>query len=159
MIGKLLLFSHSVMSSSLWPHGLQHSRLPCPSPSPAICSDSSPLSWWCHPTISSSVIPFSSCLQSFPASWSFPVSRLCIRWPKYWSLSFSISPSNEYSGLISLHDGLVGSPCSPSDSQRVFSNTIVQKHQSFGAHLRSVYYFCWVCMWWGSQGPWPTQEA
>ena len=73
MIGKLL-FSHSVVSSSLRPHGLQHSRLPCPSPSAADCSHSSPLSWWCHPIISSSVAPFSSCLQSFPASWSFPVS-------------------------------------------------------------------------------------
>ena len=60
-----------------------------------------PLSQWCHPTISSSVIPFSSCLQSFPASGSFPMSQHCIRWPKYWSFSFSISPSNEYSGLIS----------------------------------------------------------
>ena len=63
------------------------------------CSNSCPLSWWCHPTISSSVIPFSSCLQSFPASGSFPMLVLHIRWPKYWS--FSISPSNEHSGLIS----------------------------------------------------------
>ena len=64
------------MSSSLWPYGLQHTRLPCPSPSPRACSNSCPLNRWCHPTISSSVIPFSSCLQSFPASGSFPVSRL-----------------------------------------------------------------------------------
>ena len=63
-----------VMSNSLWPHGLQHARLPCPSPTPGACSNSCPLSWWCHPTISSSVVPFSSCLQSFPASRSFPVS-------------------------------------------------------------------------------------
>ena len=68
-------FSCSVMSDSLQPHGLQHSRLPCPSPTPKACSNSSPLSWWCHPTISSSVIPFSSCLQSFPASGSFPRSQ------------------------------------------------------------------------------------
>ena len=61
-------FSHSVVSNSLWAHGLQHSRLPCPSPTLRACSNSCPLSWWCHPTISSSVIPFSSCLQSFPAS-------------------------------------------------------------------------------------------
>ena len=97
----LLLFSCSVVSA-LWPHGLQHARLPCPSPFPRACSDSCPLSQWCHPTISSSVIPFSSCLQSFPASGSFPVMlALRIRWPKYWSFSFSISPSSEYSGLIS----------------------------------------------------------
>ena len=64
------------MSDSLWPHGLQHTRLPCLSPSPRVCSDSCPLSWWCHPIISSSVIPFSSCFQSFPASGSSPLSRL-----------------------------------------------------------------------------------
>ena len=68
-------FSHSVVSDSLWPHGLQQASLPCPSPTPGACSDSCPLSWWCHPTISSSVIPFSSCLQSFPASGSFPWSQ------------------------------------------------------------------------------------
>ena len=65
-------FSHSVMSDSLWPHGLQYARLPCPSPTPGACSNSCSLSWWCHPNISSSVIPFFSCLQSFPASGSFP---------------------------------------------------------------------------------------
>ena len=70
----LLLFSHSVMSDSLRPHGLQHTRPPCPSPSPGVYSNSCPSSWWCHPTISSSVIPFSSHLQSFPASGSFPMS-------------------------------------------------------------------------------------
>ena len=70
--------------------------------SPEVCSSSCPLSWWCHPAISSSVTPFSSCPQSFPASGSFPrESSFHIRWPKYWSFSFSISPSNEYSGLIS----------------------------------------------------------
>ena len=89
------------MSCSLPPHGLQHARLPGPSLSPGTCSNSCPLSQWCHPTISSFVIPFSSCLQSFPASTVFSnESVLCIRWPKYWSFSFSISPSNEYSGLI-----------------------------------------------------------
>ena len=66
---------HSVMASSLRPHGLQHARLPCPSPTPGACSNSCPLNRWCHPTISSSVVPFSSCLQSFPASGSFPVSQ------------------------------------------------------------------------------------
>ena len=94
-------FNHSVVSSSLQPHGLKHARLPCPSPIPRVYSNSCPLSWWCHPTISSSAIPFSSCLQSFPASGSFSnESVLRIRWPKYLSFSFSISPSNEYSGLI-----------------------------------------------------------
>ena len=77
-------------------------RLPCPSLSPKVCSHSCQLSQWCHSTISSSVVPFSSCLQSFPASGSFLVkSALRIGWPKYWTFSFSISPSNEYSGLIS----------------------------------------------------------
>ena len=90
------------VSDSLQSHRLQHSRLPCPLSSPGACSNPCPLSLWCHPTISSSVIPFSSCLQSFPASGSFPMSVLRIRWPiLYWSFSFSISPSNEYSGLIS----------------------------------------------------------
>ena len=160
------------MSDSLRSHRLQHTRLPCPSPSPRARSNSCSLSWWCHPTISFSVIPFSSCLQSFPASGSFLMNQffssiqfsssvvpdslwphglqhtrlpcpslsprvcplksvmpsnhlifchpllllpsifpsigvfskelaLCIRWPKYWSFSFSISPSSEYSGLIS----------------------------------------------------------
>ena len=96
-----LLFCHSVLSSSLWPHGLQDARLPCPSLSPRNCSNSCPLSRWCHPNISSSVTLFSSCPQFFTASGSFPGLALCIRWPNYWSFSFSISPSNEYSALIS----------------------------------------------------------
>ena len=90
------------MPHSLRPRGLQHTRLPCPSPSPRACSNSCPLSQRCHPTISSSVVPFFSCLQSFPASGSFPMSQFCIRWPKYWGFSFSISPSSEHSGWISL---------------------------------------------------------
>ena len=90
------------MSDFSQPHGPQHNSPPCPSPTPRVYSDSFPLSWWCHPTISSSAILFSSCLQSFPASESFPMSQFfAIRWPKYWSFSFSISPSNEYSRLIS----------------------------------------------------------
>ena len=90
------------MSDSLWPHESQHARPPCPSPTPGVHPNSCPLSWWCHPVISSSVIPFSSCPQSLPASGSFPMSRFfTIRWPKYWSFSFSISPSSEYSGLTS----------------------------------------------------------
>ena len=94
-------FSRSVVSDTLRPHGLQHTGLPSPSATPGAYSNSCPSSWWCHPTISSSVIPFFSYLQSFPASGSFPVNWLCIRWPKYWSFSFSISLSNEYPGLIS----------------------------------------------------------
>ena len=96
-----LQFSHSVMSDSLWTHRLQHASLPCPSPTPGACSDSCPLSQWCHPVISSSVILFCSHLQSFPASGSFSSeSVLYIRWPKYWNFTFSISPS-KYLGLIS----------------------------------------------------------
>ena len=79
---------------------LHHARLLCPPLSLRVCSNSCPWSWGCYLTISSSFTPF-FCLQSFPASGSFPISALCIRWLKYWSFSFSISPSNEYSGLIS----------------------------------------------------------
>ena len=94
-------FRSSVVSDSLQPHGLQNARSPCPSPTPGVYPNSCPLSRWCHPAISSSVVPFSSCLQSFPASGSFPMSQFFPSWPKYWSFSFSISPPNEYSGLIS----------------------------------------------------------
>ena len=96
-------FSHTVVSDSLQPHGLKHTRLPCPSPTPRACSSSCPSSQWWHPTISSSVIPFSSCLQSFPASGSFLMSRLFASGGQsigVWK-GFSISPSNDYSGLIS----------------------------------------------------------
>ena len=92
-------FSHSVVSKSLQ-SGLQHTRLPCPSPTPGACSNSCPSGRWYHPIISSSVVPLSSCVQSFPASVFSKESVLCIRKPKYWSFSFSISPSNEYAGLI-----------------------------------------------------------
>ena len=95
-------FSHSVVSDSLRPHEPQHTRPPCPSPTPRVHSNSCPSSWWCHPAISSSVVPFSSCPQSLPASESFPMSQLFrMMWPRYWSFSFNISPSNEYKGLIS----------------------------------------------------------
>ena len=120
------------MSNSLWPHGLQHARFPCPSPSPGACSNSCPLRWWCHPAIYSSVFPFSSCLQSFPASMVFSSgSALHISWPKYWSFSLSISLPNEYSVLISFRMDwldLLGSK----GLSRVFSNITVQKHQFFG---------------------------
>ena len=89
------------MSDSLWPHESQHTRPPCPSPTSRVHSDSRPLSQWCHPAISSSVVPVSSCPQSLPASESFPMSQLCMSWPKYWSFSFSIIPSKEIQGLIS----------------------------------------------------------
>ena len=90
------------MSNSLRPHGPQHARPPCQSPTLRVYSNSCPLSQWCHPTISSSVIPFSSHLQSFPSIRVYLTeSILHIRWPKYWSFSLNISLSNEYSGLIS----------------------------------------------------------
>ena len=95
-------FSLSVVSDSLRPHGLQHTRAPCPSPTPRAYSYSCPSSQWCHLTISSSVVPFLSCLQSFPASGSFLVSQFFASGGQsVGSFSFSISPSNEYSGLIS----------------------------------------------------------
>ena len=88
------------MSSSLPPNELQRTRPPCPSPTPGVHSNSCPSSWWCHPAISSSVIPFSSCPQSLPASFSNE-STLHMRWPISWSFSFSIIPSKEIPGLIS----------------------------------------------------------
>ena len=89
------------MSDSLRPHESQHARPPCPSPTPGVHWDSCPSSKWCHPAISSSVVPFSSCPQSLPGSVFSNESTLCMRWPKYWSFSFSIIPSKEIPGLIS----------------------------------------------------------
>ena len=130
-------FSHSVLSDSLRPHESQHARPSCPSPTPGVHSDSSPSSQWCHPAISSSVIPFSSCPQSFPASGSFPVSQL-FAWGSQstgFSALASVLPKNiqgwsplEWTGLISLQSkGL----------SRVFSNTAVQKHQFYGTQPSS----------------------
>ena len=130
-------FSRSVVSDSLRPHESQHTRPPCPSPTPGVLSDSHPMSQWCHPAISSSVVPFSSCPQSLPASESFPmsqhfawggqstgVSALASFLPKK---SQGWSPS-EWTGWISLQSkGL----------SRVFSNTTVQNHQFFGAQPSS----------------------
>jgi len=107
---QILLFSHSVMYDSLWPHGLQHTRLPCPSPSPGVFSNSCPLNHWCHPTISSFVAPFYSCPQSFPASGSFQMSK-CFSWGGQ-SIGVSASAS-----VLPIKDGLVGSPYTPRDSQ------------------------------------------
>ena len=128
-------FSHWVMSNSLWPREPQHARTPCPSPTPGVHPDSCPLSWWCHPIIPSSIIPFFSCPQSFQASGSFPMSQL-FAWGGQSigvSASTSVLPMNTqdwsplgWTGWISLQSkGL----------SRVFSNTTVQKHQFFCAQL------------------------
>ena len=115
------------MANSLWPHGLQPARLPCPSLSPRVGSNLCPSSQWYYMTISSSAAPFSFCLQSFSASGCFPVSSL-----KYQSFSFSISPSNEYSGLISFRiDWLIS--LQSKGFSRVFFGTTVQRHQLFRA--------------------------
>ena len=128
----LLLLSCSVMSYSLHPHGLQHASLPCPSPTPRACSNSGPLSRWCHPAISSSVDSFSFCPQSFPASGSFPMSRIFASCAQSIgaSASASVLPMNiqdwfplGWTGLISLQSRGVS---------RIFSSTIVLKHQFFG---------------------------
>ena len=130
-------FSHSVMSNSLRPHELQHARPPCPSPTPGVHSDSCPSSQWCHPAISSSVVPFSSCPQSLPPSGSFPMSQLFTWGGQSTGVSAlaSVLPMNTqdrsplgWTGWISLQSkGL----------SRVFSNTTVQKHQFFSAQLSS----------------------
>ena len=130
-------FSRSVVSDSLWPHELQHARPPCPKPTPGVHSNSRPSSQWCHPAISSSVVPFSSCPQSLPASGSFPVSQLFAWGGQSIGVSAlaSVLPINtqdwspsEWTGWISLQSkGL----------SRVFSNTTVQKQQFFGTQLSS----------------------
>ena len=128
-------FSCSVVSNSLQPHGLQHSRLPCPSPTPKACSNSCPLIWWCHPTISSFVVPLSSCFQSFPASGSFPMSQFFQSGGQSIGASPSapVLPMNIQDWLPS---GLIGWISLQSKGpSRVFSNTTVQKHQFFGAQL------------------------
>ena len=94
-------FSHSVVSDSLRPQEMQQARPPCPSPTPGVHSNSRPSSQWCHPAISSSVVSSSSCSQSVPASETLPVSTVPMRWPKYWSFSFSVILSKKHPGLIS----------------------------------------------------------
>ena len=125
-IYQLLLFSHSVVLHSLRPHGLQHARLPCPSPSPRACSNSCPSSQWCHPTISSSVALFHSSTQSFPGSESFPMSQLFVSGGQSIGASASVLPMNiqgwfplGLTGLIFLLTKRLS---------RVFSSTTVQKH-------------------------------
>ena len=128
-------FGHSVVSDSLWPHELQHTRLSCASPIPRVYSNSSPLSWWCHPTILSSVVPFSSRLKSFPASGSFQMSQVFASGGQSIGVSAlaSILPKKsqdlsplEWTGWISLKS---------KELSRVFSNTTVQKHQFFSTQL------------------------
>ena len=132
---KSVRFSHSVMSNSLWPHGLQHARLLCPSPTPGAYSNSCPSHRWFHPTISSSVVPFSSHLQSFPTSGSFPISRL------FASDGQSIGASALTSLLpMNIQDwfplGLTGwISLLPKGLSRVFFNTTVQKNQFFSTKL------------------------
>ena len=137
---NLLLFSHLVVSDFLQPHGLQHTRLPCPSPTPGAYLNSCPLRRWCHPTISSSVIPFSSCLQSFPALGSFQMSQFFTSGCQSIGASAlaSVTPMNipgwfplGSTGLMSLQS---------KGFSRVFSSTTVQKHQFFGTQLS----------WWSS---------
>ena len=139
---QIIKVMNSVQSSpvaqscqTLWPRGLQHTRPPCPSPSPETCSNSYPLSWWCHPTISSSVIPFSSHLQSFPASGSFPVSQFFTSGGQNIGVSalVSVLPMNiqdwfplGMTGLISLQSKVLS---------RVFSSTTVPKYQFFSTQL------------------------
>ena len=142
-------FCHSVMSHSLQPHGLQHTRLPCPSPSPRACSSTCPLSRWCHPIMSSSVIPFSSCLQSFPASRSFPVSQLLASGVQSTEASASTSVLSmniqdwfplDWQGLISFgidKDWQVWSPCSPRDSQE---SSLTLQFKSISSLMLSLLY-------------------
>ena len=113
------------MADPLRPHGLQHARPPCPS-TPRACANSCLLSWWCHPAISSSVIPFSSHLQSFPASGSFQMCQFFASGGQSIGISASASVLTMKFRIDLLQNGLVGSPCSPRDS-RVFSNTTFQK--------------------------------
>ena len=130
-------FSRSVVSYSLWPHELQHTRPPCPSPSPEVHTNSCPSSWWCHPAISSSVIHFSSCPQSLPASESLPISQL-FTWGGQTTgvsalASFLPMKSQGWSPLE--WTGRI--PMQSKGLSRVFSNTTVQKHQFFGTQLSS----------------------
>ena len=135
IVGHSVQFSRSVISNSSQPHGPQHARPSCPSPTPRVYSNSSPLSWWCHPTVSSSVIPFSSHLQSFPASGSFPMSQFFTSHSQSIGVSASASvlPMNiqdwfplGWTSWISLQS---------KELSRVSSKTTVQKHQFFSAQL------------------------
>ena len=128
-------FSYSVMSNSSRPHGNQNAGPPCPSPTPGSCSNSCPSSQWCHPTISSSIMPFSSCLQSFPASGSFPMIQFFTSGGQSIGASASILvlPMNTQDWSPLGQTGLISSQSK--GLSRVFSNTTVPKHQFFGAQL------------------------
>ena len=129
----LVQFSCLVLSDSLQPQGLQHTRLPCPSPILGACSNTCPLSRWCHPTISSSVIPFSSCSQAFPASGSFPMSQLFASGGQSIGVSASALTMNIQDWFPLRLTSLISLQCK--GLSRVFSNTTVPKHQFFGAQL------------------------
>ena len=124
-------FSPSVVSDSFSTHGLQHTRPPCPTPTPGACSNSCPSSWWCHPTTSSSVVPFSSCPPSFPASGSFPMSQFFASGGQSIGVSAwtSVLPMNIHDWLPLGCNGSISLQCK--GLSRVFSNTTVQKHQFF----------------------------
>ena len=133
-----MLFGCSVLSDTLRTYGLQHGRLPCPSPSPRVCSNLCPLSRWWYPTISSSAIPFSPCLQSFSASGSFLMSQLFeSRWPKYWSFNFNISPSSEHPGLISFRMDWLDLLAIPRDSQE---SSPTPQFKSINSSAISIFY-------------------
>ena len=125
-------FSCSVMSDSLRPHELQHARPPCPSPTPRVHPNPCPLSWWCHPTISSSVVPFSSCSQSFPASGSFQMSQLFTSGGQSIGVSASVLPMSIQAWFPL---GLTGLILPSKELSKVFPNTTVQKHRFFSAQL------------------------
>ena len=155
-------FSRSVVSDSLQPHESQHARPPCPSPTPRVHSNSCPLNWWCHPAISSSIIPFCSCPQPLPASRSFPMSQLFTSGGQSIGVSALASalPMNtqgwsplEWTGWI---------PLQSKGLSRVFSTTTVQKHQLFSAQFSSqsnsqgtyicigqmyTYVYVYMCIW------------
>ena len=127
-------FSHSVVSNTLRSHEPQHARPPCPSPTPRVHPNSCPLSWWCHPSISSSIVPFSCCPQSFPASWSFPMSQLFTSGGQSIGVSASTSvfPMNTHWSPLGWTDWI---SLQSKGLSSVFSNTTVQKHQFFCAPL------------------------
>ena len=132
---KSAQFSTSVMFDSLTPNGLYNDRLPCPSPTPRVYSNSRSSHWWCHPTISSSVVPFFSCLQSFPESGSFPMSQFFTSGGQSIgvSASSSVFPMNIQDWFPLGWTGWI--PLQSKGHSRVFSNTTVQKHQFFGSQL------------------------
>ena len=137
---------HSVMSDSLWSHGLQHARPPCSSPAPRVYSNLYPLSRWCHLPISFSVVPFSFCLQSFPASGSFPVSQFFASGGQSIGVSASVSvlPMNTQNWLPLGGTGWIS--LLSKRLSRVFSNTTVQKHQFFNVQL-SLWYSSHIHTW------------